>query len=88
MSSKESQGDANVRDQADPQRDEQRSIGESVDSLPAVEKPQAPTFPEGGARAWSVALGATGVLFCTFGYNNAYGYGMFPSLNRCCGGLV
>ena len=30
-------------------------------------------FPEGGARAWSVALGAAGVLFCTFGYVNAFG---------------
>ncbi|CAD6454327.1 5265c8df-1c99-438b-a585-f04aab271371 [Sclerotinia trifoliorum] len=30
-------------------------------------------FPDGGARAWSVALGAAGVLFCTFGYINAFG---------------
>jgi hypothetical protein len=31
------------------------------------------TFPEGGARAWAVAAGAAGVLFCTFGYSNAFG---------------
>lgn len=30
-------------------------------------------YPDGGARAWSVAIGAAGVLFCTFGYCNAYG---------------
>lgn len=38
------------------------------------EKPQIPTFPDGGARAWSVAVGAAGVLFCTFGYANGFGY--------------
>jgi hypothetical protein len=31
------------------------------------------TFPEGGARAWAVAAGAAGVLFCTLGYSNAFG---------------
>jgi hypothetical protein len=31
-------------------------------------------FPEGGARAWTVVLGAAGLLFCTFGYTNAFGY--------------
>jgi hypothetical protein len=31
-------------------------------------------FPDGGLRAWSVAIGAAGVLFCTFGYANAFGY--------------
>lgn len=31
------------------------------------------TFPEGGARAWFVAAGAAGVLFCTLGYVNSFG---------------
>jgi hypothetical protein len=31
-------------------------------------------FPEGGARAWSVAVGTAGVTFCTFGYVNTFGY--------------
>ena len=31
------------------------------------------TYPEGGAKAWGVALGAAGVLFCTMGYMNAFG---------------
>jgi len=31
-------------------------------------------FPDGGARSWSVACGAAGVLFCTFGYANAFGF--------------
>ena len=30
-------------------------------------------FPDGGARAWLVALGGGGVMFCTFGYINAFG---------------
>lgn len=33
-----------------------------------------PSFPEGGLRAWSVVAGSFCVLFCTFGYLNAYGY--------------
>lgn len=31
-------------------------------------------FPEGGARGWATAAGAAGVLFCTFGYINTFGY--------------
>ncbi|PQE15489.1 riboflavin transporter MCH5 protein [Rutstroemia sp. NJR-2017a WRK4] len=31
------------------------------------------TFPDGGARAWAVTAGAAGLLFCTFGYINAFG---------------
>ena len=31
------------------------------------------TFPEGGARAWFVAAGTAGVLFCTLGYANSFG---------------
>jgi hypothetical protein len=30
-------------------------------------------FPEGGARAWSVAMGNAGVMFCTLGYVNSWG---------------
>ncbi|KAL4911334.1 hypothetical protein BDW74DRAFT_7621 [Aspergillus multicolor] len=32
-----------------------------------------PEFPEGGFRAWSVALGNAGVMFCTLGYINSWG---------------
>ncbi|KAL4982250.1 major facilitator superfamily domain-containing protein [Aspergillus falconensis] len=32
-----------------------------------------PNFPEGGPRAWSVALGNAGVMFCTLGYINSWG---------------
>lgn len=32
------------------------------------------TFPEGGTRGWATAAGAAGVLFCTFGYINTFGY--------------
>lgn len=37
------------------------------------EEPGQPSFPEGGARAWSVAAGCAGILFSTFGYINAFG---------------
>ena len=40
----------------------------------SIEKRQdEQTFPEGGARAWGVALGASGILFCTFGFANSFG---------------
>lgn len=39
------------------------------------ERPQAEdAFPEGGLKAWAVVAGAFCVLFCTFGYLNAFGY--------------
>ncbi|RMJ28003.1 hypothetical protein PHISP_01118 [Aspergillus sp. HF37] len=31
------------------------------------------SFPGSDWQAWMVALGAGGVLFCTFGYVNAFG---------------
>lgn len=37
-------------------------------------------FPDGGFRAWSVAAGASGVLFSTFGYANAFGYAFYTLL--------
>jgi hypothetical protein len=30
-------------------------------------------FPDGGTKAWLVAVGASSVLFCTMGFTNAYG---------------
>ncbi|KAK3356576.1 riboflavin transporter MCH5 [Lasiosphaeria hispida] len=30
-------------------------------------------YPEGGLRAWLVAAGTAGVLFCTLGYSNSFG---------------
>jgi hypothetical protein len=32
------------------------------------------TYPEGGARAWSVAIGNAGVMVCTLGFVNSFGY--------------
>ncbi|KAE8349242.1 putative monocarboxylate permease [Aspergillus coremiiformis] len=32
-----------------------------------------PDFPDGGLQAWSVAVGAAGLLFCSFGYINSFG---------------
>lgn len=50
------------------------SDGTTIDTTDSG-KPNADimTFPDGGARAWSVAAGTAGVLFCTFGYTNAFG---------------
>lgn len=31
-------------------------------------------YPEGGLRAWLVVAGASGVMFSTMGYGNAFGY--------------
>jgi len=31
-------------------------------------------FPEGGLRAWLVVAATSCILFCTFGYANAFGY--------------
>lgn len=45
----------------------------SMEEKPIDQVPPHMDFPEGGARAWGVALGTAGVLFCTFGYANAFG---------------
>jgi hypothetical protein len=53
------------------------SVRESSKEESILQPPKAPEpapFPDGGARAWMVALGAGGVLFCTFGYVNAFGF--------------
>jgi hypothetical protein len=34
----------------------------------------SPDFPDGGARAWSIALGSSAVLFCTLGSVSSFGY--------------
>ena len=53
---------------------EHRKGSDELEDLPAKED-QVPeiTFPEGGWRAWSVAVGCALVLFSTFGLVNAYG---------------
>lgn len=38
------------------------------------EEPEQLPFPDGGGRAWSVAAGCAGILFCTFGYINSFGW--------------
>ncbi len=59
---------------AEPSSDAELSIaGKSVDEDPNPQG-EGPTFPEGGLRAWSVAIGCAGLLFSTFGYVNAFGY--------------
>ena len=58
--------------------------GKSVEEAPKSQGERS-TFPEGGLRAWSVAVGCAGVLFSTFGYVNTFGcvpyFGIFPLLD-------
>jgi hypothetical protein len=65
--------DAEGNRQADQEPDVSAK-GQSLEMSPVPETFQQAPFPEGGARAWSVALGTAGILFCTFGYVNAFGY--------------
>ncbi|RJE27029.1 Major Facilitator Superfamily [Aspergillus sclerotialis] len=47
---------------------------QAIDAETAENKaPSNLPFPDGGFRAWMVALGAAGVMFCTIGYVNAFG---------------
>lgn len=54
----------------DGEYDPEKSLHESANER---ETSEALSFPEGGARAWGVAAGAAGVLFCTLGYVNSFG---------------
>lgn len=58
--------------------DVEASLDNAIEKTPTE---RAMEYPDGGARAWSVAIGAAGVLFCTFGYCNAYGSELlFPNI--------
>jgi hypothetical protein len=37
-------------------------------------------FPEGGLRAWSIAISTAMVLFCTLGSVNSFGYGLLQAV--------
>lgn len=45
----------------------------STEDVPEKEGQPEIAFPEGGLKAWSVAIGCALVLFSTFGYVNAFG---------------
>jgi len=62
-----------LQNQDKEQNGEQFREGASPDEIDVKEISELTTFPEGGARAWAVAAGAAGVLFCTLGYSNAFG---------------
>jgi hypothetical protein len=69
-----------------PQVDATDSDPENSVEIKPTEEPSAAAihnFPEGGARAWSVAIGAAGVIFCTFGYANAFGYAFLLDIFHC-----
>lgn len=53
--------------------DVEASIEGPLDEKAPAPQGGQPPFPEGGVRAWSVAIGCAGVLFSTFGYVNAFG---------------
>jgi hypothetical protein len=51
-----------------------KEIGQPASAEPVAEQTaQGPSFPEGGLRAWTVVAGSFCILFCSFGYLNAYG---------------
>jgi len=54
--------------------DVEASVEGQPDERASNKQAGPPAFPEGGVRAWSVAIGCSGVLFSTFGYVNAFGY--------------
>jgi hypothetical protein len=54
--------------------DKEQSVEARVSPTVDEKQPEAITYPEGGARAWSVALACGGIVFCTFGYVNSFGY--------------
>lgn len=48
----------------------ERALSDQTDDKETAEET---TFPEGGVRAWLVAAGTAGVMFCTLGYVNSFG---------------
>jgi hypothetical protein len=53
--------------------DRKGSSERSTEDIPEKQGQGEITFPEGGLRAWLVAIGCALVLFSTFGYVNAFG---------------
>lgn len=53
------------------------AVDEKAGAEVTPQQPRVPSnmmdFPEGGFRAWSVVFGTSAVLFCSFGYANAFG---------------
>jgi hypothetical protein len=65
---------ASQRELAD-ERDSSLTMAQaSRERLPEEEgKHVEDMFPEGGWRAWSVAIGNAGIMFCTLGHVNTWG---------------
>lgn len=59
------QNEEHDRKESSGETSPERTVGNEISDMT--------TFPEGGARAWAVAAGTAGALFCTFGYCNAFG---------------
>jgi hypothetical protein len=89
MSEKERHPSPSLDEKDTRQVDPVDSDPENSVEIKSIEETSAPAqhnFPEGGLRAWSVAIGAAGVIFCTFGYANAFGYAFFFDIFHCaCG---
>jgi hypothetical protein len=45
-----------------------------VTSIEKTEPGPSADFPDGGLQAWTVAISASCVLFCTLGYVNSFGF--------------
>ena len=48
-------------------------VGGRSSDIENLKRVDTMTFPEGGARAWFVAAGNGGVMFCTLGFINTFG---------------
>lgn len=53
--------------------DEKVSMESSLEDGLTKGPPPDNSFPEGGPRAWAVAVASSMALFSTFGYGNAFG---------------
>lgn len=57
-------------------RNEKQPIADSA----GEDKPPTTDFPDGGTRAWAVAVGTAGIAFCTLGYVNSFGLVLAPAV--------
>ena len=58
---------------APPETQPPESQGDATSVEKAEPGPSA-DFPDGGLQAWTVAISASCVLFCTLGYVNSFGF--------------
>ena len=58
---------------AHPEPLQEKHCKEESGGTPTAPNAYQANFPDGGLKAWSVVAGTAGVMFCNFGYANAFG---------------